>query len=315
MSIKDVVSVLGQRRWWCVTLICAAVTGVFAVFMVFNPLGLGVTVWLDDIGEGVAAALGAGACAWAASKRDRPSAPFVVPARDGVGIVGRRRGHLVLVPARPRTSGPVPVARRSVLLARRPSHGGRCPAARRGVGAVTRSLRALLDGAIIAGSLLFVSWATALGTVWNSGGEGPFARVVGLAYPIGDVITATVALTALTQARGTGRRQLGLLAAGVVSLAVADSMFAYLTQNGTYGNGNWMDTGWVAGFLLIGLAALSPRRPEPTESSQKGQSTSQLVVPYVPLAFAGATAVVKEVTGHSIGKRSCSRSVPRPRLS
>ncbi len=78
-------------------------------------------------------------------------------------------------------------------------------------------------------------------------------------------------------------------------------MFAYLTQNGTYGNGNWMDTGWVAGFLLIALAALYPRRPPSSEPVHRGQSMSQLVVPYLPLAFAGAIATVWEIRGRSIG--------------
>jgi diguanylate cyclase (GGDEF)-like protein len=35
--------------------------------------------------------------------------------------------------------------------------------------------------------------------------------------------------------------------------------------------------------------------------SPKGQSTAQLVLPYIPLGLAGATAVIEEVTGHQIG--------------
>jgi diguanylate cyclase (GGDEF)-like protein len=301
MSIKDVVSAVGQRRWWCVTLICAAVTGLFALVMVFNPLGLGVTVWIDDIGEGVAAALGAVACGYAASSKAGllRLSWYLLAAASASWAIGEGVWCWYQLVANVEVPFPsladlffllaVPLMVAGVLFLAEAS------------GAVTRSMRSLLDGAIIACSLLFVSWATALGTVWSSGGEGLFARIVGLAYPLGDVVTATVALTSLARAKGTGRRQLGLLAAGVVSLAVSDSMFAYLTGNGTYGNGNWMDTGWVAGFLIIGLAALSPSRPGTAEPVQKGQSTAQLVVPYVPVFFAGAIAAVREATGHSIG--------------
>ena len=277
-------------------------TGVFAVFMVFNPLGLDVTVWLDDIGEGVAAAIGAAGCAWAAiSTTGRlRRAWYLLGAASASWAVGEgiwcwyQLARNVEVPfpsladlffllAVPLMAGGVLSARRSSL---EPSPGAseHCSTGRssraRSCSSVGRPLSA---------------WR------WNSGGESSAARVVGLAYPVGDVITATVALTALTRVRGTYRRQLVLLAAGVISLAVADSMFAYLTQNGTYGNGNWLDTGWVAGFLLIGLAALAPRHEPTFESGPKGQSTTQLMVPYVPLAFAGVTAAVEEATRHSIG--------------
>ena len=276
-------------------------TVVFALIMVLNPLGIDATGWIDDIGEGVAAALAAAACAWTASNTigGLRLSWLLLSAASASWAVGE--GIWCWYELGLNIEVPFPSLADLFFLLAVPLMAGGVLLLAADFGAVSRSVRALLDGAIIAGSLLFVSWATALGTVWNSSGEGPFARVVGLAYPLGDVITATVALTSLTRVRGSGRRQLGLLAGGVLSLAVADSMFAYLTQNGTYGNGNWMDTGWVAGFLLIGLAALSPRRKTNAEPSQKGQSTSQLALPYLPVVFAGITAAVEEATGHSIG--------------
>jgi diguanylate cyclase len=280
---------------------CAVVTALFALIMLFNPCGITVTVWLDDIGEGVAAALGAAACIWVARSRTGRLAFswWLIASASASWAIGEgiwcwyQLARNIEVPF-PSLADlffllTVPLMAAGVIMLANESHG------------VTRSLRTVLDGGIIAGSLLFVSWATALGSALNTGGEGPFARVVGLAYPVGDVITATVALAAVSRARGAYRRQLALLAAGIVSLAVSDSMFAYLTQNGTYGNGNWLDTGWVAGFLLVGLAAFSPGRQERPETNERGQSTAQLVLPYVPLALAAVTAVVEEAKGHSIG--------------
>lgn len=301
MSITKTVGLSVQRRWWYGALICGVTTSVFAVFMVTNPLGVDFTGWLDDIGEGVAAAAGAACCVWAARRNAvRPRAAwYLLGAASASWAVGE--GIWCWYELAQNVQVPFPSLADLFFLLAVPLMAGGVLLLARESGAVSGSVRAILDGAIIAGSLLFISWATALGTVWHSGGEGAFARLVGLAYPVGDVITATVAIAALARARGAYRRQLVLLAAGVISLAVSDSMFAYLTQNGTYGNGNWLDTGWVAAFLLIGLAALAPSRAVNTEASPKGQSIAQLVLPYVPLGLAGATAVIEEVRGHSIG--------------
>ena len=52
---------------------------------------------------------------------------------------------------------------------------------------------------------LIVSWTTALGTVYHSGSGSVFSQAVGLAYPIGDVIVATVGISVLAQGRGRRR--------------------------------------------------------------------------------------------------------------
>lgn len=191
----------GQGRWWRLTLICAVATGVFAVFMVFNPLGLDVTVWLDDIGEGIAAALGAAACAWAANRQAGRLrlAWYLLGTASGSWAIGE--GIWCWYQLARNVEVPFPSFADLFFLLAVPLMAAGVLLLAAQWGAVTRSSRALLDGAIIAGSLLFVSWATALGAVWSSGGEGPFARVVGLAYPVGDVVTATIALTALTRVR------------------------------------------------------------------------------------------------------------------
>jgi hypothetical protein len=41
----------------------------------------------------------------------------------------------------------------------------------------------------------------------------------------------------------------------VLCFTVADSSFAYQTASNTYGIGNSADTGWVLGYLLMGLGA------------------------------------------------------------
>ena len=51
---------------------------------------------------------------------------------------------------------------------------------------------------------------------------------------------------------------MSLLVAGIVGLSISDSTFAYLSATSSY-TGNAIDTGWIAGFLLILLASLRAR--------------------------------------------------------
>jgi hypothetical protein len=64
---------------------------------------------------------------------------------------------------------------------------------------------ALLDGMIIGGSLLLISWATALGATVEAGGDTATV-VIGAAYPLGDVLMASLVVLLLTRSRRTGPR-------------------------------------------------------------------------------------------------------------
>src|SRR5438067_678295 len=59
----------------------------------------------------------------------------------------------------------------------------------------------VLSGTIVALSLLFIAWAFGLGKVYESSPATPAAQAIGLAYPIGDIITATALVIALQRAR------------------------------------------------------------------------------------------------------------------
>ena len=183
-------------------------------------------------------------------------------------------------------------------------------------GAVTRSMRALLDGAIIAGSLLFVSWATALGTVWSSGGEGPFARVVGLAYPLGDVITATVALTSLARELGDGPpaarapRRRSRLARRLRQHVRLPDAERHLRQRQL--DGHRLGGGLLAHRPCCAVAVSSAAPPNRAKKASPPPSWS---CPTYPLPRRRATAAVERSDGSLDRRWSCSRSEPRPRRS
>ena len=161
-------------------------------------------------------------------------------------------------------------------------------------------VRMVLDSLLVACSVLFVSWAVVLGPVYRAGEGSALAQVLSLAYPLGDVMTITVVvLVAARLPIGAGRRSMGLVAAGLLAIAVSDSAFAYLTQLGTFGTMNVLDTGWFAGFLLIALGATC--RPtageDPWEGRPSATSRAGALFPYVPGAVALAAGLVTAARG------------------
>ena len=155
--------------------------------------------------------------------------------------------------------------------------------------------RVLLDGIIVAGSLLIVSWTTALGIVYHTGSGSVFSQAVGLAYPIGDIIVATVGISVLAQGHGRRRVPLMLVVTGLLCLTLADSSLADLSHHvGSFWYGNLIEAGRLAGFLLIALAPLWPLEPAGAARDEvEGQSLWQVALPYCFLAIAIIAATVK----------------------
>jgi hypothetical protein len=92
----------------------------------------------------------------------------------------------------------------------------------------TARLRTLLDGLLIAASLLFLGWATVLGNAFDNGGaSSTLQKAICLAYPLGDIVAGTIVLVLLTRSRGRGVVHLSMIAAAVFSLLLADLGFAY----------------------------------------------------------------------------------------
>ena len=159
----------------------------------------------------------------------------------------------------------------------------------------------LLDGSIMAGALLLISWATVLGTVYRAGSGAPLWAIIGLAYPISDIVIAVMALLLVSRTPSSMRLPLLLVVAGLMANLLSDSAFAYLTTAQTYGPIQLIDTGWIAGYLLLALgairAALVPgARSEPSDRPQGGWT---LVLVYVPVAIAAVIAVLKNIGGGS----------------
>ncbi|MGH9179873.1 MAG: EAL domain-containing protein, partial [Acidimicrobiales bacterium] len=155
----------------------------------------------------------------------------------------------------------------------------------------TASLRTLLDGLLIAASVLFVGWALVLEDLHRSSAHGP-AGILGLAYPIGDVVLVSLLLVAAGRARPGARLPWRLLGSGLGLLAAGHVSFAYLQLVGIEAGAGVQSAAWLAGCLLVGLAAVAcdPSSWALTGGARAGGRLG-IFLPYVPLLLAGAVAV------------------------
>lgn len=152
--------------------------------------------------------------------------------------------------------------------------------------------RLILDGLIITGSLLLISWVTVMRTVWltDAGRRGHFA--LELAYPAGDVLTLAIGLLVLFRAPAGLRTTMGLLVAGLACSAAGNALWAYFGDPTGYKNGGVADIFFAANFLLIGLAMLAACNAEPgavTAAAPSGWLS--LWLPLVPVAVAAVFVV------------------------
>ncbi len=159
----------------------------------------------------------------------------------------------------------------------------------------TSQLRTLLDGSIIAGALLFVSWATVLGPSYSQASGGLLEKTIGLAYPITDVVMGSIVLLLLPRASASTRVPLLLVGAGILANTVSDSVFTYLQLDNTYsGISNAVDAGWVLGYVLVGLGALwEAGHDSTTRQDDERISLVDTLIPYGPVTVAGIITIVK----------------------
>ncbi len=308
LPIRRPVSVagLGIQGWRPFALAAGAaalVSLVFAGWTSFHWISDQATIDVDDVGEAVAAFIAAGSCAFAAGRntgRTRIAWSFFAASafswalgetvwcvyQIGLGVAVpfpslADAGFLVAVPLAifgvlAFTSAPTRLATRGETV---------------------------LSGAIVGLSLLFMAWAFGLGNVYATSPATPGAQAIGLAYPVGDIITATVLVVALRRARRGDVGRLSLLLGGLACTALANSAFAYLTANGTYGAlGSVLDTGWVAGYLLIALAPLWPASGHTEEIAEGPIELWQLALPWAAVLAAAITAIHQAVIDQNLDR-------------
>jgi diguanylate cyclase len=145
-------------------------------------------------------------------------------------------------------------------------------------------IRLILDGLIVAASLFLVSWVTVIESVFQAGGDSRLALAVSLAYPVADVVIITIAWASTVVAY---RPSMGLLVAGLIIIALSDSVFTAMTAVNDYFTGSLIDLGWLAGCGVLGLAALrSIGEPLREQTSVEIRPRARQWLVYLPVLLA-----------------------------
>jgi diguanylate cyclase (GGDEF)-like protein len=275
---------------------------VLELWLIFRWGGQGTTDWVDDVAEAAAAFTGTIACLLAA-RRCRGSHGVVwallaaSTAAWGLGqavwtVYELGAGRTVPFPGLPDIGflGSATLAGAAIVVW--PSSSA------------IRSFRArgLLDGVIIATSVFMLSWVLVLEKIYEASGAGTLSAVIGLAYPICDIAIISLVVIRLTS-RGPKRiAPLLLVGSGLALLAVADSTFAVLTTTGTYGGGNPVDGGWIAGFLLIAFGARLASPDDLNSPERETASVLRVLFPYLPVGLAALLTALNLVDGSPLDR-------------
>ena len=158
----------------------------------------------------------------------------------------------------------------------------------------------LLDGLIAGCALFTVGWVFTIRSVWVAGADTPLAFVVSMAYPVSDIVLATMAVLLAARTR-RGSRGVGvLLILGLLGMSTSDVAFALTTSAGTYHSGQASDAGWFVAFAACAAAGWSAAR-RPIQFDDIGVPARwRIMLPYVPFGLAAAVAAGQTLVGSRV---------------
>ena len=254
---------------------------------------------IDDLGEALAAAIASGACAWAATRATGKERLGWTLMSISTGLWAAGELAWSYYEVWQQVTVPVPSLADAGFLGAVPFAIGGIRSfwsdAARGTSV---RWRVWFDGVIVAIALTCTAWAFGLRDVYTAQSDTKFWD---MAYPVTDIVVGTVLILAIRRATHQQAGRMALLLAGVACYSIADSAFAYLTAHGTYASvGSVLNTGWFAGFLLIGLAAVYPAAPAKAAAKQAPLDLWQLALPWMTLLLASAGDVYASLFGHDI---------------
>jgi PAS domain S-box-containing protein len=127
-----------------------------------------------------------------------------------------------------------------------------------------REWSSLIDALIVATVAGMLSWTFLMAPYANDADLSLLERLVSIAYPLGDVLLATV-LVRLLFVPGKRLPAYELLSISVALLMLTDTAYAALALAGSYETGSAVDLGWMLSYAFFGAAALHPSMTTPVE--------------------------------------------------
>jgi diguanylate cyclase (GGDEF)-like protein len=156
----------------------------------------------------------------------------------------------------------------------------------------------MIDSVLIAASPLALAWSAVPEPISSQLGHSPSVVGVAAAYPLADLVLATMAALLIVTRPATrdGRLPLGMISLGLLAFGVSDTLRLFVIPGGSLGPAQ--SAGYLLGPALIALAALSrPAGPEPAPTARAGAEWAHLLLPYVPVVATGVVIAVRTSTG------------------
>jgi two-component system, cell cycle response regulator len=155
-----------------------------------------------------------------------------------------------------------------------------------------------IDGLCAALAVGAVGAAIVFQPVVHAAEGEPLAVATNLAYPICDLMIVAMCAAVMALRGWRLDRAWGLVAAGVLTFWIADSVYLVQTANGTYTTGGAFDAGWWLGLIVIAGAAWQPAAQS---RAALRESTTTIVMPVAFATTAVGVLAFGAVTAHHVG--------------
>ncbi|HWD09210.1 MAG TPA: sensor domain-containing diguanylate cyclase, partial [Actinomycetota bacterium] len=163
-----------------------------------------------------------------------------------------------------------------------------------GVGA---RVRAVIEGLMVCVSVFFVGWSITLGPSFHSATGSFLPKLVSSASAGTDIVL--VALVVMVASRARNFRPFAVIALGIMFLAAADTASALTVLRGGGTGPGLVDVGWILGFLLVGLGAVTPGgAPGRVIEDRHGRLQGLIVYAAWPVVL--AIGIWETVHGHQL---------------
>jgi PAS domain S-box-containing protein len=160
-----------------------------------------------------------------------------------------------------------------------------------------RDLMTLADAAVLSLAIALFLWSTLLnGGVGDGQGIG---RVVSIAYPALDLVLLTMCVRVML---GSARRTASyvFITLSVLVLVFADAWYVVPALADTYVSGTWRDVGWLASYVLAGVAALDPSMRVFVVQRDDAMPARRVILLGSSLVLVAAGAIVQDALTGSV---------------
>jgi len=135
-----------------------------------------------------------------------------------------------------------------------------------------------LDALIIFLSAALVFWVTLIAPLTVDLHENTFlVQFLTLAYPAGDIMLfATLLIMLYKYPRGRLQNAYTFLIFSILIQIITDIVFSFQSLTESYVSGGWIDTGWVLGYLLMGIAGLVHAKAQDVQERKTARLVNRL---------------------------------------